>query len=347
MPAPGQDRDNRWVDDFLQANDQQKHGLTPQMLQRLTQRGSLVRLHNGLYAPPLSLTANTPEATLDLEHRTWMQRLAGHLHRGGATSAISHRAAGEMHGLEGVVGRHDDISVALQCGWKTAPAIRATLETTDVVRVDGLRVTSIERTLADLGRFLAADQLEFAVEHALRGEDRRRPDIWNEALLTRLLAIPSTSRRPGLSALRIVLVRRGTQRPTGSYAETEAAQGLRKAGVVLVRQPTILIFSADGRLLHRFFPDFADLVRGLLVEINGRAGHIGDDNIDRDDRRLNELSRTFQILRFSARQVHRDPVGVARSIGRVQEAMALRTEHWSGGGATVRLTTDGAHVWHH
>ena len=335
------------MDKFLRNSDQEIHGLTPQMLQRQAQRGTLLRLHNGLYVPPLTLTDGpTALAASEFARGQWTQRLAGHLERAGLRSAISHRAAGELHGLEGILGYHEDITVSRQCGWKTPPAIRSTLTADEIVPLTDLRVTSVERTLADMGRFITADQLEFAVEHALRGADRRRPDVWNEHLLDRLLAIPASSRRPGLSILRTVLLRRGRERPTGSYSETELAQGLRVAGVVLVRQPTILVFSADGRLLHRFFPDFADLVRGLLIEVNGRAGHTGDDNIDRDDRRLNELSGAFNIQRYSARQVHRDPVAVANSIGGVQRTLSNRSSPWFGPGTSVVLTTDGAHVWH-
>lgn len=335
------------MDNLLRNSDQAMHGLTPQMLQRRAQRGALLRLHNGLYVPPLTLTDDaTASVASEFQHRQWTQRLGGHLERAGSVSAISHRAAGELHGLEGIVGHYDDITVSRHCAWKTSPAIRSTLTADEIVPITDLRVTSVERTLADVGRFITADQLEFGVEHALRGADRRRPDLWNEDLLARLLAIPASSRRPGLSILRTVLLRRGHARPTGSYSETELGQGLRTAGVVLVRQPTVLVFSADGRLLHRFFPDFADLVRGLLVEVNGRAGHTGDDNIDRDDRRLNELSGAFNIQRYSARQVHRDPVAVAHSIGGVQRKLSNRPSPWVGPGVSVVITTDGANVWH-
>lgn len=316
------------------------------MLQRNARKGMLLRLHRGLYAAPLTSDSEAEAGSIERQRNEWLQRLGGHLERAGSLSAISHRAAGELHRLEGVGGHHEDISVPRVSGWKTSPAIRSTLLGSEVTTVSGLRVTSVERTLADLGRFLSADQLEFAVEHALRGSDRRRPDRWNENLLARLGAIPASSRRPGLAVLRTVLVRRGTQRPTGSYAETELAQGLRTVGVVLVRQPTILVFGPDYRRQHRFFPDFADLVCGLLIEVNGRDGHTGDDNVDRDDRRLNELSRAFQILRYSARQVHRDSVGVARSIGEVQRGLTKRGERWDGPSVSAILTADGANMWH-
>lgn len=222
---PGNNRD---VDNLLRSSDHQVHGRTPQMMQREARKGTLRRLHHGLYAPPL---ANAPEEPAEgFAHRQWMQQLGGHLERAGLRSAISHRAAGELHGFEGVGGHHEDISVPLHCGWKASPAIRATLSDNDIATVAGLRVTSVERTLADLGRFLSADELEFAVEHALRGSDRRRPDLWNEDLLARLVSIPTSSRRPGLAVLRTVLLRRGNQRPTGSYSETELVQGLRAAG---------------------------------------------------------------------------------------------------------------------
>ena len=230
--------------------------------------------------------------------------------------------------------------VRLNCGWKTAPAIRSdTLTAAEVVRdEDGLRVTAVLRTLLDVGRFVDADTLELAVEHALRGVDRRRPDIWNESLWHELNTAAEKRRVPG--SLRIVLARRAGQRPTGSYAETILGQGLRTIGADgWVRQASIVVLGAPGppgmRRRWEFFPDFADLQRGLLIEVDGRLGHDGDANVDRDDRRQNLLTSGFRILRFHARSVLAGPIGVARAIEQVRQSLPLRPAAWTGPGVTV------------
>ncbi len=261
-------------------------------------------------------------------------------------SAVSHCAAAVMHGMEGFSELFEDVTVPRSCGWKSSPAIRSNvLRFDEVVEIEGLRVTSVLRTLIDLGRFVDEDTLEFAVEHALRGPDRRRPDLWSEALLLQLAAAVDATNRPGLAALRVVVRRRGNRRPMGSFAETTMGQGLRRVGVDLRPQPTIEVRTKAGRLVRCYFPDFADLRRGLLVEVDGRAGHEGDDNIDRDDHRQNELVRGFHVLRFHARRVLADPIAVAREIGAVQQSLPERPDTFRTNGATISLTDEGARLW--
>lgn len=258
-----------------------------------------------------------------------------------------------LHGLEGFanqpgysdVAYRYDITLPPWSAWRGAPAIRSTtLDPSDIVEIGNLRLTSIARTLTDLGRFAPVNQLEFAVEHALRGDDRRRPDIWNQTLLEELLVRSARTRQPGAAVLRLVLARRGTQRPTGSYVETMIVQSTRSLGTALPRQPTIEIFSRRGRLLHRFFPDFGDLDVGLLVEIDGRLGHWGDEKIDRDDRRQNELIRGFHVVRFHAHRVRRDPFVVAKEIIALRASLPTRPDVWRANGVMVERTVDGARL---
>ena len=326
----------------FRVRETQVHGRSPRQLQRAAEQGEVQRLHPGIYAAPVS----TPE-------EVWRRKLVGHLERGGPTSALSHRAAAMVHRFQGFTNNpgftdvpfHDDITVTSVNGWRGAPAIRSkTLSPHDVALVDGLRVTSVGRTLADLGRFVPADRLEFAVEGALRGEDQGRPDIWDETLLDELVLRSKMSTRPGAARLALVLARRGQQRPTGSYAETELVQGLRQIGITLMRQPTIEICDRRGRRIHRYFPDFADLNVGLLPEVDGAAAHRGDNNMDRDDRRQNELMRGFHIIRFHAFRIHRDAIGIAREIADVRAQLSPRADEWTGNGVKVIRTADGARL---
>lgn len=328
--------------EIFRTSDVLLHGQSPRRLQRAAARGDLNRLHHGIYGVPI----------VDFDAR-WLRQLTANLARGGPTSAISHRAAAMIHRLEGFyneagyddVLRHHDTTIEVSSGWKMAPAIRsATLTTNDITIVNGVRVTSVARTLADLGRFVNADRLEFAVEHALRGDDRRRPDLWNEDLLAELQDRAEKSRQPGAVVLRTVLSRRGLQRPTGSYVETMLVQGMRTIGIELQRQPTIVICNRRGRVLHRYFPDFADLQVGLLPEIDGRLGHTGDDKVDRDDRRQNELIRGFHVIRFHAFRVRHDPILVAKEIASVRASLPTRPDRWQANGVTVERTADGARL---
>ena len=93
-----------------------------------------------------------------------------------------------------------------------------------------------------------------------------------------------------------------------------------------------------GRKRQNYFPDFGDLLRGLLIEIDGAVGHSGDEKWDRDDRRQNDLVRGFRVLRFHARTVLADPDAVARQIITVLNSMRVRPATFTHAGATVTVT---------
>lgn len=317
---------------LIRVQDESIHGIAYWDLKRRANRHELYRVHRGRYLPTTGAS--------DDEH--WRHRLAAHLDRGGPKSVISHRAAARLHALEGFPARAEDISVPPTCGWKQSPAIRSnSLPDQEAVTVDGLRVTSVGRTLIDVGRFVVPDVLELAVEHALRGRNRRRPEEWNRALLTMLFATMELRRVP--RSLRIVLDRRGMQNPTGSYAETLLAQGFRRTHVDgLFRQARIDVSGVAKK--WRFYPDFADLRRGLLIEVDGRAGHEGDDNVDRDDRRQNLLGEGFRILRFHARTVIANPDAVAMTVASVRASLPVRPAVFHSPGAVVETTPNGARL---
>lgn len=317
----------------LRTTERHLHGVAERTLQQQAKNGMLERLAPGQY---LSVANVTPE-------ERWLARLDANLRRAPAGSAISHRAAARLHGLEGFTAGppHEDISVPTNSGWRTRPAIRCgEVNDDDVVMMGGLRVTSIAQTLADLGRVVGPDQLEFAVEHALRGDDRRRPDVWNTDLLADLHKRAKQQSLPCLRTLRVVLDRRGDQRPCGSYPETLIAQTIRRRNTALTRQPTVVVY--NGRQKRTYFPDFADLHRALLIEIDGAIGHAGDEKWDRDDRRQNDLVRGFRVVRFHARRVLADPDPVADEIATLVRTMPQRRSTWISRGASVAISDDGS-----
>ena len=336
--------------DVIRIHDESIHGIAYWDIKRQARLHQLQSVHRGLYVPaPTVIDAagslDRQTASEQVKDDYWRNRLAAHLERGGPMSAISHRGAARLHGLEGFDRRAEDITVATTCGWKQSPAIRSnSLRSDEVTHVDGLRVTTVLRTLLDVGRFVPPDVLELGLEHALRGSDRRRPRDWNEELLAALLMAIDVRRVP--RSLRVVLDRRGLQPPTGSYAETLLAQGVRRRRIDgFVRQAVIEVLGVEKRWV--FYPDFADLNRGLLIEVDGRKGHEGADNVDRDDRRQNLLSEGFRILRFHARTVIANPDKVAATIAAVQASMPIRPKLCRLGGATVELTATGAQMTIH
>ena len=286
------------------------------------------RQHNGIYLNTM----------LDGQQR-WMAQLDGHIIRGGPGSAASHRAAAVLWKMDGVTGFPLDVTVGFDSGFKRPPAIRSrTLTSADVTWVGGVAVTNKARTLCDLGRFESDRVVEQALESVLRGPDRRRPFEWNEELLAELHRRVSTDTRSrGIATLRRVLVRRADRnRPTGSFAETVAVQALALAGIAVICQPTLAITRTAT-----FFPDIAVPSRGLLIEIDGRAGHEGEDARARDLPRQNLFLRGFDLMRFTARAALADAAGLAEQVRHRVRELPARGDSWEVNATKVSRTAEG------
>ncbi len=287
---------------------------------------------------------------IDDSHALWMARMAAHVHRGGAGSAVSHRAAAVLHGLDGDwawPNRAEDLLVPSNSTFRTAPAIRTSdLGQADVITIDGLPVTTVARCLEDLGRFVPVDDVEVALESALRIADPRVPHLGSRALLEEVRERQERGpRRIGRNVLREVLARRPDgATPTGSYAETRAAQAFRLYGLELSRQPRIRMTGSRGGIRGEWFPDFADLRRGLVIEIDGAVAHGSPESIDRDSRRQNALSEVFTVLRFSALLVFRDPSAVGRTVAVRYASMKDRGPKWRNQFGEVTVEGDGCTV---
>ena len=282
-----------------------------------------------LTSPPLPIVMELDEQTL------WKVQLAGALVFAGDGSMVSHRAAAKLHGLEGCDAYPFDVTIPFAATHRPKGAYRSTLADSSVT-IDGLRVSSIVRTLHDLGAVCPLVVVEQAMESALRGRDRRRPDLWNEALLVSLrLFIRTHPKTRGNHCLTAVLNRRtDTDRPTGSLPETFLWQALFRIGLVAVRQPTVRIVDAQGNRLDIFFPDLALPQFRIIIEIDGVEVHSGQTAFARDLRRQNKL-RSFTILRFTALEVFQNPDRVAEEVRRATLRSADHRAGWTVDGISV------------
>ena len=255
------------------------------------------------------------------EAQIWLATLDHVVRRGGPSKGASHRSAAIIHGFDGFTKPGEfarateswPIDVAAPMSSSASRKLIRTRRPFELINHSGLCVTTIAQTLVDLGRFVSLDHLELAVESALRGPDPTDPYTWNQHLSAELEKLLATGTNcVGRRALRQVLARRPIgAMPTGSLAETVALQGFRSHGLGgLLRQPEIQILDLKGRIRHTFYPDFADLIRGLLIEIDGIAGHSGEKLLQRDDRRQNLLQSAFRVVRYRAAVVLEDPLKV-------------------------------------
>jgi hypothetical protein len=265
-------------------------GVSRSALRRqLKREDAFRRIRRGAYAQ----STNDPE-------EKWRQDLEAFLRRSGPGAVVGLRSAARLHRLDGFAndGSIDTLTTASHHALAEKVHRTRTLQPDDIVEVDGFPCTSLTRTLFDLGRVCNSDEVELALESALRGPDPRRPDVWNEVLLADLEE--RTRRvvaRTGGPVLRAVLRRRPKNcRPTGSFAETKFAQATRRAAMEpFERQLDVRIFDKRGRRLHHFFPDFTDVSRLILIEVNGSGPRDGTAMTVRDLARMNRLQPFFRF----------------------------------------------------
>ncbi len=250
-------------------------GISPSAIACEVRAGRWVRVHNGIFV------RHSDDPTV-----VWLRRLAAHLVWAGPEAVVSHRAAARLWGFDGFESaRDEDIAVPNTCRLPGSYMHRTRRVIDDSATRRGIRVTTAARTIADLAALCSADQLEKALESALRG-DPRRPRDWKPEVLAAIRDLATGPQRgtPGVTNLRLVLARRECELPTGSGAETAAWQLLRAAGLTakLTRQPEIQLLDPDGRVVARNYPDLAALEYGVLFEIDGRGAHSTDDRACRN-----------------------------------------------------------------
>ncbi|MCZ4512583.1 hypothetical protein O3Q52_31365 [Streptomyces sp. ActVer] len=212
---------------------------------------------------------------------------------------------------------------------------RSALHAGDVVERDRLRITSVDRTLADLLLSGPRDEALVAVDSALTrrtvgvgdratGERERRV---RRAPLTRLDAVATALGQRRRGAVRAVGWLALADPACGSPAETVARLRMYDAGLHPETQAEVVTFT--GRVLR---PDFLFRAQGVAVEIEGYAYHGSREDHRRDVARFNDLQQCAEVrvaLRFTAEQVFHAPGAMIATIRRALGTMT------GGGGAGV------------
>lgn len=221
----------------------------------------------------------------------------------GRGAVLSHRSAARLHGLRPHAG-------AIEL---TAPTARG------VRRLDGLRVrrsgdlppgevtreraipaTTVERTLLDLAAIVGAPHLRRAVERA------EQLDVFDLQALRRVLA--AHPRRPGAPALRALLDDLHAHGTIRTRSDVEAAM-LQLCLDHDLPRPDVNRW--DGAMEV----DFRWPARDLAIEVDGWSTHRSRAAFERDRERSQILTLDgWRLVRFSARQIERDPARVAERL---------------------------------
>lgn len=214
---------------------------------------------------------------------SWRQRLFAAILAGPDGGVASHRSAAVLHSLR--EGTPVELTVA-QGGHTLKHALvhQAAVGGAEWMRVEGIPVSRVERTLVDLAAVVGDNEVEQAVEAALR---RGLTNVDR-------LAAQLRSGRRGTARLRRVLERRASGRPAGSELEVRLLQLLRAAGMPdPVRQYEVRVGA------ERYFLDVAYPDRRLCIEVDGREAHEGAA-FQRDRTRQNALALAgWTVLRFT------------------------------------------------
>jgi hypothetical protein len=214
---------------------------------------------------------------------TWRGDVLAACHAGGELTAASHRSAAALWGIAG--GREDALEITCS-RWRRARQAGLLVHETklirssDLVQVDGIPVTSVARTLLDLGAVCTPTVVEIALEAALRR---------NLVMLTDLTAtLRELGRRgrDGCGVLRSILDERAPHEATPeSDMETFLRRVLLRHGLPAPVPQYVVRY--HGRFVARV--DFAYPEERIAVEYESYEHHTGKVALVRDSARRNQL----------------------------------------------------------
>jgi very-short-patch-repair endonuclease len=248
--------------------------------------GRLHRIHRGVYAlghPVLSLRGR------------WIAALLAC----GSSSILSHRSAGVLHGLI-----EDDqviIDVTSSGGRGRLNGVRVHRCKPEKARADGLPVTTIDRTLVDLGAVLTPRELERAVDAAIRKGHR----------------VAQTRRGVKGAASLSALNRRNLQGHTVTRSELEE-RFLRTIRRADLPDPAMNVH------VEGFLVDAVWRPAMLIVELDGARFHDQPGVRRRDRRRDAELAIAgYTVLRYGWDDVARAPAELTALLATMQPCAPL------------------------
>ena len=270
-------------------------GLSEGRIRTLVRTGFLQRRGNGLFtvigAPP-----------------TWRQQVMVEVLRGGSQAVSSHRSTSALAALDRFRPGAIDV-VSPRGGRRSSPAAHLH-ETCDLPGrdrdvIDGIPVTSVTRTLIDMGRYVGVHRLGSMLDDAVR-QNLTSYELVHDRF--RELARPG---RNGIGRMRAVLEDRPCGAPApGSDFESMVLRLLLDAGL----PRPVLQHRVQCGDLH-FLLDLAWPDHLLAVECEGFAYHQTPTQLAWDEMRRNRLQlHGWRVLGYTWITAKRDPVGLVAEV---------------------------------
>jgi very-short-patch-repair endonuclease len=221
---------------------------------------------------------------------------------------VSHRAAGALWQLDDVPPEVVEVTSLISIAPSRSDVVVhrvADMPSRDTCLLAGIPVTTVHRTLIDLGAVAGADVVEAAMESALR---RRMTTI--ERLEARMGEIGGRGRRAGV--LRRVLARREPGAPpTDSGLETQFVQLLRRGRLPQPSRQQVV--RDESGLVARV--DFEYLGRDIVIEVDSRKHQLRMREWEKDLKRRNRLTtQGKRVLHVTYRRMKTEPQGILDEI---------------------------------
>jgi very-short-patch-repair endonuclease len=176
----------------------------------------------------------------------------------------------------------------------------------DITEVTRIPVSTVHRTLIDLGAVVEADIVELALECALR---RRMTSL--DRLIRRLADASGPGFR-GSGVLRLVLERRDPLAPpTESALETKFLQLLRRHRLPIPQRQRVV--RDESGFVARV--DFICPKAHLVIEVDSRRHHLSPHDWERDLQRRNRLTAAGKkVMHVTYARIKNDPDRLAAEI---------------------------------
>jgi very-short-patch-repair endonuclease len=268
-------------------------GMSAAAITRRLKTGEWIRVYENVFrlrSVPVTLRQLWLAACLRRPGRVW----------------LSHRGAALFWSLDGF--NRETVEVTADCDIRSTQKLIVhnvgSMDPADYALVESIPVTTVHRTLLDLGSVAPPDAVELALESALR----RR--ITNLDRLYRRLEATGTQGRKGPAVLRRLLeVHSG--RPTESALETCFVQFLRRARISMPDRQVVV--RDESGFVARV--DFIYERRKTIVEVDSRSHHIRRREWEADLRRRNRLTAEgYRVLHVTHERLMVDPGGLEREL---------------------------------
>jgi hypothetical protein len=226
----------------------------------------------------------------------------------GEGALLSHRSAAELWNFGAYPDIRLDVTVPDRSG-RRRPGIAVHrprfLSDEERAEVDGIPVTTPDRTILDLASVIGASRLERAFEEA------DRLGLLNALALAALCS--RTPRRRGVRRLRVLLANHyGPSPETRSTLEHRFFRLCLQAGLP---RPAVNVPVCDYEV------DALWAAKRLVVELDGYAFHRGRQEFELDRRRDAVLQLAgYRVLRVTHRRLAQEPRAVVETIRRLLEA---------------------------